>query len=93
LTLKKDSESIRIRTLESPSVYLGDGVFELSFVDAATGLMVQSLTAGVPFVFPGGGVNAFKVRGIELSAGLDPTDVTAFMTTVTFVDGGCLQAP
>ncbi|MCC6473986.1 MAG: PEP-CTERM sorting domain-containing protein [Burkholderiales bacterium] len=40
------------------------------------------------FFFPAGGVSAFSVRGIETSAGLDPDNVTAFITGLTFVGAG-----
>ena len=67
---------------------VGDSVFDLQFVDPVLGALTTSLDAGVPFVFPAGGVAAFTVTGIELSAALDPSDVTAFMTTVSFVRDG-----
>ena len=38
--------------------------------------------------FPAGGVSSFQVSGIPVSAGLIPSDVTAFETLVTFVSTG-----
>ena len=35
-----------------------------------------------------GGVNSFRVLGIETSAGLDPFDPTAFVTGLSFVAMG-----
>jgi len=37
---------------------------------------------------PSDGIDKFSVRGIEESAGLDPNDVTAFITGLTFTDDG-----
>ncbi len=64
-----------------PSV--GDGLFDLTF-----GSTTQTLAAGMQFFFPAGGVSQFSVRGIETSAGLDPGNVTAFITGLTWVGLG-----
>ena len=64
-----------------PSV--GDGLYELIF-----GGTTQTVAAGVEFFFPAGGVSQFSVRGIETSAGLNPNDVTAFITGLTWVGLG-----
>ena len=67
--------------------HVGDDFYSLSF---AIGSVIEThiLHAGDQFLFPTGGVGAFSVRGIELSAGLDPTDSTAFITGLTFVNAG-----
>jgi hypothetical protein len=62
---------------------VGDSLYELSF-----GSTTQTVAAGVEFFFPAGGVSQFSVRGIETSAGLDPNDVTAFITGLTWVGLG-----
>jgi hypothetical protein len=62
---------------------VGDGLFELTF-----GGSTQTVASGVQFFFPSGGVSQFSVRGIETSAGLDPNDVTAFITGLTWVGLG-----
>ena len=62
---------------------VGDGLYELSF-----GGTTQTVQAGVEFFFPSGGVSQFSVRGIETSAGLNPNDVTAFITGLTWVGLG-----
>ena len=67
--------------------FIGDGDFLLSYLVGTT-LVEESLTAGVEFLFPTGGVDAFTVAGIETSAMLDPTDVTAFATVLSFVADG-----
>jgi hypothetical protein len=62
---------------------VGDGVYDLIFDG-----IHHSVLAGQQFFFPPGGVAAFSVRGIEASAGLDPTNVVAFVTGLTFVGQG-----
>ena len=62
---------------------VGDGLYELIF-----GGTTRTVTAGVEFFFPAEGVSQFSVRGIETSAGLDPNDVTAFITGLTWVGLG-----
>jgi hypothetical protein len=47
-----------------------------------------NLTSGSQYFFGGGGVDRFSIRGIEVSAGLDPGNVTAFITGLTFVSTG-----
>ena len=66
---------------------VGDGEFTLEFTDAG-GAKSVALSDGVQYFFGQGGVSAFKVRGIEASAGLDPANVTAFITGLTFVAPG-----
>jgi hypothetical protein len=66
--------------------YIGDDIYMLSYLDG--GMLSAIVDANIPFTFPDGGVPAFTVTGIETSAGLDPTNTTAFMTTLTFVAGG-----
>ena len=60
-------------------VYLWNG---MSFVfDAA-------LAANTVFDFAPGGVNEFEVLGIDPQLGLDPSNTTAFITTLTFEGAG-----
>jgi hypothetical protein len=66
---------------------VGDGVFTLAFLEGQS-QVVQQLLANTQFFFPAGGVSAFDVTGIEPSAMLDPSDVTAFITGLTFVADG-----
>lgn len=66
---------------------VGDGSFELLF-NGAGGPELHIVQDGVQFFFPVGGVAEFSVRGIEESAGLDPGNVTAFVTGLTFVSPG-----
>ena len=46
------------------------------------------LPAGKVYPFPTGGVDSFKVRDISFSAYLDPGNVTAFITGLTFAGAG-----
>ena len=65
----------------------GDNIFTLAFLLAGNPV-VEQLLANVQFFFPQGGVSAFDVTGIETSAMLDPANVTAFITGLTFVADG-----
>ena len=64
---------------------IGDGIFDLwlwnngAWFDTGT-----DLTGGLWHSFAAGGVDRFRILGIEPSAGLDPADVTAFITGLTF---------
>jgi hypothetical protein len=75
----------RFTSVVLPAV--GDNLYTLSFLQGPS-LIQQLIMANTPFVFPDGGVQAFDVTGIEVSAGLDPLNVTAFVTGLTFADDG-----
>lgn len=62
---------------------VGDDVYDVIF-----GNTLNTVLAGQQFFFPQGGVSAFSVRGIEVSAALDPDNVLAFITGLTFVSEG-----
>lgn len=70
-------------------VGIGDNLFDLflwngsSFVDSGI-----DLTGGDQYFFGGLGVSRFSIRGIETSAGLDPANVSAFITGLTFAAQG-----
>jgi PEP-CTERM putative exosortase interaction domain len=66
---------------------VGDGAYTLTFVDAA-GSHSISLLHDSQFFFGTGGVSDFTVSGIEESAGLDPSNPTAFITGLTFAAAG-----
>lgn len=69
---------------------VGDGLYDLFLFDGGLNDWVfESVVAqGSVFDFGPGGVSRFRVTGIEASAGLDPNDVTAFVTGLTFAGGG-----
>lgn len=66
---------------------VGDNIFTLSYL-LGQNLILQQILANAQFFFPQGGVSAFDVTGIEASAMLDPNNVTAFITGLTFVADG-----
>ncbi len=66
---------------------VGDNQYTLSYMDGLNLIQIL-LGANSQFFFPQGGVGAFEVGGIEVSAGLDPNNVTAFITGLTFVADG-----
>ncbi|MDN3920519.1 PEP-CTERM sorting domain-containing protein [Roseateles violae] len=72
---------------------VGDGLYEVYGWDGASWILLQSgLAAGQAFDFTAhgyaGGVDRFEVRGIETSAELNPFEVTAFVTGLTFMSDG-----
>ena len=69
---------------------VGDGLYDLFLFDELLGdwSFAAELSAGVEFLFADGGVDRFRVLGIETSAGLDPNDATAFVTMLTFTGDG-----
>lgn len=66
---------------------IGDGQFTLAYSNAG-GAQEVSLAQGAQYFFGPGGVSAFRVSGIETSAMLDPANVTAFITGLTFAANG-----
>jgi|GEM_PF-3081492 len=80
----------RFASVEFP--FEGDGLYDLTVYDD-TGSIVH--TAQVAALSPfdltqvdATGVSKFEVGSIEIGAGLDPLDTTAFMTTITFASSG-----
>lgn len=73
---------------------LGDNLYDLLVPNGLGGFdFLAQIMGGVTYNFLtdgglAGGVDSFQVTGIETSLGLDPTDVQAFVTGVTFVAGG-----
>ena len=66
---------------------VGDGLFTLDYIVGGVTSSV-SLAHDTQFFFPQGGVSAFHVGGIETSAKVDPGNVTAFITGLTFAGNG-----
>jgi len=64
---------------------VGTGLFNLM---SCNGASLGSATAGVAQSFGAGGVDCFRVLGIDASAGLDPNDPTVFITGLTFMGDG-----
>jgi len=61
--------------------------FTLNFL-VGQSLIHQPIAPNTQFFFPEGGVDAFDVTDIDASANLDPGNVTAFITGLTFVGDG-----
>lgn len=68
---------------------IGDDMFDLFLWNGTdyedSGI---DIAGGIEYFFASGGIDRFKIMGIETDAALDPTDVTAFVTGLTFVSGG-----
>ncbi|MGH7090565.1 MAG: PEP-CTERM sorting domain-containing protein, partial [Stellaceae bacterium] len=72
---------------------VGDGIYTLAIWNGTGWEVVDnSLAVGTTFDFTNdgflGGVSEFEITGIDPEAGLDPTDLTAFVTGLTFVSDG-----
>lgn len=67
---------------------IGDGIFDLFLFDGTDYVFAQKILAGEEFFFDQTGVDRFRILGIEVEAGLDPADVTAFITGLTFTGDG-----
>ena len=91
-------DTVRFATVKLPSI--GDDLFDLWLYDGAGDLFdsgldlvagdifdfrVLDLLAGVEYA---GGAQRFRILGIERAAGLDPLDVSAFVTELGFVGSG-----
>lgn len=83
-----DTTSPSFQSVLLPNV--GDGLFELLLWNGSQYVNAASLTAGIAYSFVGSDVRRFRITGIEVSAGLDPADTTAFVTGLTFNGAGAV---
>ena len=67
---------------------IGDNQYDLYLHNGTDYVFVTQLTGGVEHIFNTGGVDKFRILGIETSAGLNPEDGTAFITGLTFTNDG-----
>jgi hypothetical protein len=67
---------------------IGDGLFELLLHNGTDFVLAAILAANVEYFFEPGGVDMFRILGIEVSAGLDPANAQAFVTGLSFVSDG-----
>jgi hypothetical protein len=74
------------KSVTLPSI--GDGLFDLYLFDGTSYSFQAVVAAGSEYFFSGPGVAKFRIGGIEASAGLNPSDTTAFITTLTFAGDG-----
>jgi hypothetical protein len=74
---------------------VGDNIYDLSYWDGSLYNPLGSIIGGVQYDFLSNvgpaGVSKFKVEGIETTANLDPNNNTAFITGLTFTNGGALS--
>ncbi len=73
---------------------IGDDLYDLWTFDSLLNDFVDSgiiLAGGDTYNFGAGGVNRFRILGIEPNAELDPNDPTAFVTGLTFTSTGQIQ--
>lgn len=71
---------------------LGDGAYEIYGWDGTDfSIFLGNALANIAFDFAVGGVDMFRVLGIETGEMLDPTDPTAFVTGLTFVASGVVD--
>jgi hypothetical protein len=75
------------RTMMLPTG-IGDGSYELYLWDNGQWVKVADVQGGDQYDFGANGVDRFRVLGIETSAGLDPSNPTAFITGLSFVQDG-----
>jgi hypothetical protein len=77
-----------------PLLPVEPGGYQLFGFNSMNGLYDISLGSVLPetvFNFGQGGVSRFGVRGIDVSAMLDPNNPTAFVTGLTFVEAGTVN--
>lgn len=69
---------------------IGNGLYDIWGWDAADMLVLlaQDWSGRDVYHFGAGGVGRFRVTGIEIGAGLDPANTTAFVTGLTFAGAG-----
>lgn len=67
---------------------IGDDLYDILLWDGASWVPFMTAVSGGKEIDFGQGVDRFQVVGIEPSAGLDPEDVTAFMTGLRFSADG-----
>lgn len=69
---------------------IGDDLYDLFSIDGlgVATLLAEDLAGGVEFDFGPAGLGRFRVLGIEIAAGLDPDDPTAFVTGLRFTRDG-----
>lgn len=86
------SQDQNFQSVLLPHLDIGDDLYELYLFDVSSDSWVFAgiLTAGVEYDFGPGGVDRFRILGIEEEAGLDPNDPSAFVTGLTLVTPGTI---
>jgi hypothetical protein len=78
-------------TVLLPTLAGDDGIYQIFGFNAVSSdfdVLLGAANAGVVFDFGAGGLDRFRVLGIDQAAMLDPTDGTAFVAGLTFVSAG-----
>lgn len=71
---------------------VGDDLFELYLWNGIDWILqTDTLTANTEYMFGAGGVDRFRILGIETDALLDPNDPFAFVTGLDFVSAGTVS--
>ncbi len=70
---------------------IGDGSYDLYLWDNVDYIFATAITGGFNYTFADGGVNRFRVLGIEPTADLDPSNTSAFITGLTFTGPGTIS--
>ncbi|UOA10387.1 nidogen-like domain-containing protein [Methylobacter sp. S3L5C] len=70
---------------------IGDGNYDLYLWNNLDYIFATAITGGSNYRFADGGVNRFRVLGIETTAELDPNNVRAFITGLTFTAPGTIS--
>ena len=70
---------------------IGDDLYDLYLFNGTEFVFGQQLAGGVEFDFGAGGVDRFRILGIETGAELDPNDPLAFITGLTFTGTGTVN--
>jgi hypothetical protein len=65
---------------------IGDNRYNLYLFNGTEYIFKEQVTGGIPYIFDPGGVDRFRILGIEASAGVDPDDPEAFMTLLAWVE-------
>ena len=72
-------------------VGIGDNLFDLWLWNGTDWVFSNQITGGVEYFFAPGGIDRFRILGIETNAGLDPNNTLAFTTGLTFEGTGAIS--
>ena len=64
---------------------IGDNRYDLYLLNGTEYIFKEQVIGGEPYIFNPGGVERFRILGIEASAGIDPDDPAAFSTLLAWV--------
>ncbi|SFU39426.1 nidogen-like domain-containing protein [Nitrosospira multiformis] len=74
---------------------LGDNLYQLWLGDPSNPTYIADIIGGSEYFFSDlgfdSGIDFFRILGVDLDLSVDPNDVTAFVTGLTFVEPGLVQ--